>query len=117
MTVTINAGELDQLITLQERASDARDTRGQASAAWVNAFTDIMARADTRPGGDFFGAGQDRATHQVTFRIRFREGVHERMRVLWRGQLYELVGRPIDVKGAGVALDLQCVAGTGEGLE
>ena len=51
----------------------------------------------------------------VTFRIRYRTGVHERMRVLWRGLPYELVGQPIDVKGAKVALDLPCVQGLGDG--
>jgi SPP1 family predicted phage head-tail adaptor len=113
--VHINAGDLDQQITLQERAADTRDAHGQANGAWVAAFTDIWARADTRPGGDYFAAGQEHATMQVTFRIRYREGVHERMRVLWKGQLFELVGRPINIKGAGVALDLPCVAGSGEG--
>ena len=116
MSLHLNAGDMDQLITLQERASDARDTRGQANAAWVNVLTDICARADTRPGSDYFAAGQHHGTQQVTFRIRHRAGVHERMRVLWRGQLFELTGRPVDVRGAGVALDLPCIAGTGEGL-
>lgn len=115
MSLHLNAGDMDQLITLQERGADTRDAHGQATGAWVNVFTDICAKADTRQGGDFFAAGQDHATMQVTFRIRHRAGVHERMRVLWKGQLYELVGRPVDVKGQGVALELACVAGTGEG--
>lgn len=115
MSVYINAGEMDQRITLQQRASESKDGQGQANAAWVSVFTDIAARADTRPGQDAFAAGMEHPTQPVTFRIRFRLGVHSRMRVLWRGRVYELVGQPINVRGANVALDLQCVAGVKDG--
>lgn len=111
----LNAGEFDQFITLQARANETADAHGQASAAWVNVLTNIAARVDTRPGQDTVAAGQERATLPVTFRIRYRTVVHERMRVLWRGQVYELLGQPINVKGANVALDLACVAGLSEG--
>ena len=114
MSVHINAGDLDQQITLQQRVADTRDAHGQANGAWADVAT-VWARADTRQGGDSFAAGQEHATMQVTFRIRYRTDVHERMRVLWRGQVHELVGRPVNVKGADVALDLPCVAGTGDG--
>ena len=112
--IYINAGDLDQFITLQERAA-GQNAHGQANGAWSAALTDIRARVDTRPGADPFVAGQEHATMPVTFRIRYRAGVHERMRVLWRGVPYELVGQPINVQGANVALDLPCVAGVGDG--
>lgn len=112
----INAGELDQLVTLQQRAA-GQNAHGQASGAWENVtlMDNIRARVDTRPGRDAFGAGQEVPTGAATFRIRYRPGVHERMRVMWRGVAYEIVGQPINVQGANVAIDLQCVAGTGDG--
>jgi SPP1 family predicted phage head-tail adaptor len=113
--IYIQAGELDQLITLQQRASSAVDSHGQPSAAWEDVYADIRAKVDTRPGRDAFAAGQDQATELVTFRIRYRPNVHERMRVVWRTNYYEIVGRPIDVHGAKVAIDLQCVGGIGDG--
>lgn len=110
----LNAGELDQVITVQQRAA-GKDSRGQPNGAWSDYLVDIRAKVDTRPGQDVFGGGQEQPTLPVTFRIRYRTGLHERMRVLWRGQYYELVGQPINVKGAGVALDLPCVTGVGDG--
>lgn len=110
----INAGDLDQFITLQQRAAGV-DAHGQPNGAWSDVLVDIRAKVDTRPGQDFVGAGQEQSTLPVTFRIRYRAGVHERMRVVWRGLPYELVGQPIDVKGAKVALDLPCVHGLGDG--
>ncbi len=113
--IYVNAGELDQFVTLQERDDAGVDSLGQPNGAWVDVFTDIRARADTRPGRDMFAAGQDQATLSTTFRIRYREGVHERMRLLWRGQVYEIVGQPLNVQGANVAIDLVCVAGQKDG--
>lgn len=111
----LNAGELDQRITVQARANDTPDGHGQATAAWVNVLTDIAAKVDTRPGQDLVAAAQEQATLPVTFRIRYRTTINDRMRVLWRGQVYELLGQPINVRGANVALDLPCIAGLSEG--
>lgn len=119
--IYLNAGDLDQFITLQQRAA-GQNAHGQASGAWgnVSGLVDIRARADTRQGGDGFGAGQDRPTSQVTFRMRWSETrwttIKASMRVMWRGKAHEIVGEPINVKGADVAIDLMCVAGTGDGL-
>lgn len=110
----LNAGELDQFITVQQRAA-GQDSRGQPNGAWADHLVNIRAKVDTRPGQDVFGGGQEQPTLPVTFRIRYRTGLHERMRVVWRGQAYELVGQPINVKGANVAIDLPCVAGLGDG--
>lgn len=113
----IQAGELDQQITFQQRAAGT-NAHGQPNGAWANVtgLVDIWAKVDTRPGQDGFAAGQEHASAPVTFRIRYRTTVNERMRVMWRDVPHEIVGKIIDVKGAKVALDVQCVAGTGDGL-
>lgn len=114
--VYLNAGELDQRITLQEPPAGLDDL-GQAEGDWTDLLTDISAKVDTRPGQEFFAAGQDHDTYPATFSIRYREGLHERMRVVWRERIYHLVGGPIDVKGQRVRIDLQCVAGKKVGQE
>lgn len=119
--IYINAGDLDQFVTFQQRAS-GQNAHGQANGSWgnVSGLVDLRARADTRQGGDSFGAGQDHATSQVTFRLRWSEArwaaINPRMRVMWRGVPHEIVGEPINVKGADVAIDLMCIAGTGDAL-
>ncbi len=112
----LQAGDLDQYITLQARAAGV-DSLGNANGAWgnVSGLVDIRAKVDTRPGQDFFAAGQDQATYPATFRVRYRTTITSAMRVLWRSQVFEIVGQPINVKGANVALDLQCVAGRKDG--
>lgn len=116
----LNAGDLDQFVTLQKRATGL-DSLGNANGAWenVSGLTDIRAKVDTRPGQDFFAGGQDQATAPATFRIRWSETrwstITPAMRLTWRGQVFEIVGQPINVKGADVAIDLQCIAGAKDG--
>ncbi len=112
----IDAGDFDQQITLQQRAAGV-DSLGNANGAWenVSGLTSIWAKVDTRPGQDFFAAGQDQATYPVTFRVRYRTTILSTMRVVWKSQVFEIVGQPINVKGAGDALDIQCIAGAKDG--
>ena len=116
--IYLQAGDLDQYITFQERAAGL-NSHGQANGAWgnVSGLVDIRARVDTRPGQDTFGAGQERATAPVTFRIRYRATPHERMRVMWRGVPHEIIGRIVNVQGANVALDVTAVAGVADGQQ
>lgn len=118
--IYLNAGELDQYITLQQRAP-GQNAHGQANGAWgdVTGLVDIRARADTRPGANGFAAGQEHPTSPVTFRVRYSSTrwstITAHMRVMWRGVAHELVGQPVNVRGANVAIDLPCVAGAGDG--
>lgn len=112
----LDAGDFDQQITLQQRASGV-DSLGNANGAWedVSGLTGIWAKVDTRPGQDFFAAGQDQATYPATFRVRYRTTILPTMRVVWRDQVFEIVGQPINVKGANVATDIQTIAGQKDG--
>jgi SPP1 family predicted phage head-tail adaptor len=114
--IYLGAGDLDQQITFQQRAA-GQNAHGQASGAWANVagLVNIRARVDTRPGQDAFGAGQEYTTAPVTFRVRYRTTINERMRIMWRGVAYEMTGPPINIQGANVALDITAVAGTGDG--
>lgn len=102
----LNAGELDQRVQLLQ-PTVTKDALGQRVATFAAVSTvwgkllSTVSREAVRAG-----AVEDAAT--VGFRIRFRADVLRTWRVQWRGQVYELTGDPIDVKGARVALDLMC---------
>lgn len=109
----ISAGRLDQRITLQQRV-DSVNAYGENEPTWADVAT-VWASADTKRGREFFAAAQQQAEGPVMFRIRWRDGVHERMRVLWRGQPHEIAAPPVDAFGAKDSLDLYCVAGIRDG--
>ena len=109
----IAAGDLNQRITFQTRAA-GQDVLGQQTGAWVDAFT-IWARADPIRGREFFTAGQMQAEVTVRFVIRYRADAAETMRILWRGEPYDIVSPPIDTDGAREQLELMCVNGVRDG--
>ena len=108
----LNAGDLDQRITVQTRAAGV-DAHGQASTDWSTAF-ECWAKAEPLRGREFFAAGQAQSQVDVRFKIRRRTGVVPTMRVLWRGVPHDIVS-VIEPNGAKEALELMCMTGGRDG--
>lgn len=112
----INAGRLDQLITLQQRDTGV-DTLGQESITWTDLDT-VWAAATTKRGREYFAAGAVQAEAAVVFRIRYRADVllnSATLRVVWNGQPYDITEPPQDVDGQHVAIDLMATTGARDG--
>lgn len=105
----LNAGQLDQRITLQSPSSSV-DALGQRVETWSD-VEPIWARAQPARGREFFAAGGMQGEASVVFTIRYRTGVTREMRVMWRGVPHAIVADPVDVGGARVAMELVCSAG------
>jgi len=107
------AGNLNQRITLQQRAA-TQDGLGQAAGVWQDVAT-VWGRAQPLRGREFFAAGQTQAAAEVKFTIRYRAGLLPSMRVLWRGQPHDMVAPPIEVEGGREYLELMCATGVRDG--
>ena len=111
----MSAGRLDQRITLQQRATPATiNAQGEDVSPWQDVAT-VWASADPKRGSEYFAAAQIQAEGPVLFRIRYRAGVHERMRVLWAGVPYGIAAPPLDAYGMKESLDLYCTSGGRDG--
>lgn len=109
----LNAGELDQRITLQSPSASV-DALGQRVETWSTVAT-VWAKATPLRGREFFAAGAMQSEAVVRFAIRYRAGLTGAMRVLWRSVPHALVAEPMDVDGQKVALELMCSAGIRDG--
>lgn len=109
----LNAGPLDQRITIQSRVT-ARNAMGENAHGWEELDT-VWARAEPLRGREWFAAGQMQATADVRFTIRYRTDVDATMRVLWKGLPHDIVSPPIDVGGTGESLELMCIQGVRDG--
>lgn len=111
----LNAGRLDQRLTLQQRVAPATlNAQGEDVSPWEDVAT-VWGAADPKRGSEFSAAQQIQAEGAVAFRIRWRSGVHERMRVVWRGVPYGIVAPPVDAYGMKESLDLYCASGVRDG--
>lgn len=113
MSIVIDPGELDQRLTLQQRAGGT-DVLGQPSGAWQDVAT-VWGRARPLRSRELFAAGQVQNVSDVEFTIRFRADVQANWRVLWRGVPHDITGRPIDVKGQRTHLELLATSGVKDG--
>lgn len=89
------SADLDQRLTLQAPPA-SRDAAGQKLQAWVDVAT-VWASIKVRSGRDFAAADAPQASSTISVRIRLRAGVTGAMRVVWRGQPFDIVGEPLPV--------------------
>lgn len=113
MSCGADAGAFDQRLTVQRRAA-GQDALGNANGAWQVLFT-AWGSAKPMTGREQARAGQLQGVGPVTFRMRYRAGVRESDRVLWRGQPYEITAPPVDVDGRRTVLELPCATGLRDG--
>ena len=109
----IAAGDLRERIIFQSPPV-AKDVLGKPTGPWVDQFA-AWAKAEPIRGREFFAQGQMQAEVTTRFVIRWRADVHERLRVVWRGEPYEIVSPPIDTDGAREVLELMCSHGVRDG--
>ena len=100
------AGNLDRRITIQA-ATETRDSQGGVVKVWATVAELWAERRDVR-GREYFSARQEVAENMATFRIRWRTGITEKMRVLSDGKTYDI--EAIAPIGRNEGLDLMAVA-------
>lgn len=110
----MRSGPMRHRITLQSRVPSINGY-GENAYTWETAVAGIAAEAEPLRGREFFAAAQAESEATVRFRIRYRAGIDATMRVLWRGQAYDIASEPIDVGGLSRAIELMCVAGIRDG--
>jgi SPP1 family predicted phage head-tail adaptor len=85
----LQAGSLNRVVELQSRPTTV-DAYGQQSTTWT---TVITARAAIEPlsGSEVIAAGALIGETLVNVTIRYRPGITPTMRVLYEGQVYDIL--------------------------
>lgn len=84
----MNPGDLDQRITIQT-LSEAADDFGQRIQTF-STLANVWAKVEERRGNEGEKGNQIVATKVVDFVIRYKTGLNERMRVVYRGNTYKI---------------------------
>ena len=84
----INAGELNQRITLQQKTT-TRNAIGEAVVTWSDVAT-VWAKVMPLRGNAFYTANQEQHVIDARFLIRERAGLNVGMRLLWKGAPYDI---------------------------
>ncbi len=82
----MNPGDFDQRITIQN-VTESVDTFGQRVQSF-STLAVVWAKVEEKRGMEGEQSNQIVATRMVEFLIRYRAGLNERMRVVYRGNTY-----------------------------
>ena len=87
----INIGELNRRILIQQETA-TRGTSGQEVLTWAN-LADVWAKVDypTTGSGEDIDGNQVIVTTRADFIIRYRDGIDEKMRIVYRGSNYGIL--------------------------
>lgn len=110
----MTAGRLNQRITIQHLV-DTQNTLGEKVKVWTDLYTDMSAevlRASTR---EPLQASQYQNEATIRFRVRYRTGIDNTMRVVWKATIYAIVGDPMNVHGGNQWLDIEAKSGARDG--
>lgn len=108
--MTFGAGKLNRRITIQRR-DVGQDDAGQPVLTWVDVVT-VWSNIAGDTGLHTIRASGDLPApiKRYSFRIRYREGLDEGMRVVYGGQNYDIKAVRMDYAGQEWA-DLVCETG------
>lgn len=84
----MNPGDFDQRITIQT-LSEAADDFGQHIQTF-STLANVWARVEEKSGNESELGNQIVARKRVDFVIRYKTGLNERMRVVYRGNTYKI---------------------------
>jgi SPP1 family predicted phage head-tail adaptor len=106
-------GPRDNRITLQQRAPGA-NVLGERTGAWADVITVWASARPVRTRDRVALAGAAITEMDVVFELDWR-AIDSAWRVVWRNEPYEIVGEPVDVRGAKRVLELNCTKGVRSG--
>lgn len=86
----IPAGEMNQRVTFQQKVISRNGMGEEIATAYADVCT-VWAKVMPLRGQAFFAANQQQHILDARFMIRDRAGLDTSMRLLWRGQPYDIV--------------------------
>lgn len=84
----MRAGDLDRRVTIQQR-TDTQDSYGEPIAAWAD-LAEVWAQVTPVRGVERLTAEQLTSDVTTRFRIRYRAGITEQMRLSYEGRVYQI---------------------------
>lgn len=84
----MRAGRLNKKITIQQ-ATDGRSTSGAVEPTW-STYAVAWASVEPATGREFEDSDQVNAEASIKFRIRYKSGITNKMRISWDGRVFDI---------------------------
>lgn len=91
-----DAGELRHRVAIQQYVEGTRDGDGfPLPSAWVD-YTKLWAKVAPLSGKDLIAAQADQSEVSARMKIRYREDINTKMRVVWKGRIFAIHSQALD---------------------
>lgn len=110
----IEAGKLRHRITIQAPGMTQDPVTGEMLAGWTD-FASVWAEITDLSVKEYLAAQSAQSEVSTRVRIRFREGVNATMRIIHRGDIYNIHGVQRDPDSGIEWLTLPCSRGVNDG--
>lgn len=114
----MKAGRLRHQVTIEQYAlgSPQQTPTGEPDGAWATYLSSVSAEWVTLSGRALFAAQEHHAEVRGIWRIRWRTGITDKMRVVHNGLYYPILWvPPYDKAGKQWQMDLECAQGVSVG--
>lgn len=85
----MRSGELKHYIRIDQPVEDASDAYGRRRVRWEE-YACVYAKVTDVSGREFFAAAAYQMEDTVTFGIRYLSGLRKDMRIVFKGETYEI---------------------------
>jgi len=111
----MNIGKLRHRVTIESLVIE-QDSDGAQIESWVNTYgTQVWADIQPLSGKELLASQSMQSEVKARIIIRYRDGVLPTMRILHRGNIYNIAGVIPDMKSGKEYLTLLCSYGVNEG--
>ena len=87
----MRAGEMDRAIVIQQRIVK-RGTSGGEEIEWID-FVTLAAKVIEDTGTERFRDDQNQGFQIVVFKIYFRTGIKDEMRIHYKNEIFDILGQ------------------------
>ncbi len=87
----MRAGEMDRTIIIEQK-QDVRQSAGGNKMEWLT-FATLAAKVTETPGNEQYRDEQNQGFQTTKFKIYFRPGIKDEMRINYGGKFYDILGK------------------------
>jgi len=111
----MNAGKLRHRVTFQSPGTTQDPVTGEMVQGWATVWDKVPASVEPLSVKDYIASHAVQAEIAARITIRFRAGVSASMRIIHRGEIYNILGVLSDPNSGLEWLTLPCSKGVNEG--
>lgn len=97
----MQAGKLRHRVSFQEKLKQRDPQSGAVEFIWVDRWPEVYASVEPLSARDMLAAKAAQSELSARIVIRYREGISSEMRIVHRGLVYQIEGKPIPDRESG----------------